>query len=119
MYLDIHLQVMPSRLAESRNLEVAQVIIVSAMATLRRRAEGEEWVDSFMRERRTARANIPRHRLWSVTQQRWFFTFVGHVAPLDETRCVRKVMRHRSLGEWRMRQATIGDGGDPEIPDTH
>lgn len=111
-------EVMPLRLSQRRHLEVAQVPMVSVMAPVRRRAD-EECADYLKRKRRTARAKIPRYLLWSVAQKRRFLICAGHVACLDENRWVRKVVCHRSLGEWRTGQAMIGDSGESRHPWRH
>lgn len=71
------------------------------------------------RKRRVARSKIPRFLLWSVAHKCRYFTFAGHVARMSGNRWVKNIMKDRSLADWRMRQAMVGDSGDPRHPLRH
>lgn len=61
----------------------------------------------------------PRALPWGPAQVKRWLTFAGHVAHMEDSRVVQKVLHFRSLFEWRTRQDLVGARGGGGTPLRH
>lgn len=64
----------------------------------------------FKPKRRAARAKATQQRMSSAIQRKRFLTFGGHIARMQPKQWAFRVMLHRNLTEWRIRQSATRAG---------